>query len=429
MRNRKLFKVVVVSALVLFGGFVAFLGYTYWQTSPSKLYVTNITDRSASISWVSNEATTGVVIVKEGNYMLPLKLTTNGSTRAGFDDRDRARAELEASEQTAENLADGTAATADDVQTDVTIKNYGEYYVHHATITNLKPETEYDFMVGNGWFFHKEKSVVGGSDKFTTFAQLDQLATPNPSYGKVVLPGEGDDYESSTDSVLYMRVDFGGNKVSQVLSSVTAENGSWYIDLGNARDEFGNEVGEVTEDLNEKVWVEGGPNGMVEEFDNPTSLDAPMQILFLETDEVEARAPFDFLAGEVNAECCEAFTCVDADGTTVASYGGDDDFGGGSCETRKTGICPSGSSPVGGAKCGDTSSTPGAPSQPGGSPTAPAGACSSPQSGNCHNKYNTSIQIGSNPYNACTCTFLDSSNPALCGCHYIPSTDTISFQS
>lgn len=357
MKSRKLLKIVSAAALLLLVVTLAFLGYTYWQTKPEKLYVTNVTDRSATISWVSNSATPGVVIVKEGDYMLPIKLLTNGS-KVGYDDRDVTKAELEAAQATAENLAGGESVTADDIVTDLKITNYGNYYVHHSTVTGLTPNTEYGFMVGNGWYFHKEAALLTDSETFTTFEELTELATPNPAYGKVMLPVVGDEAEPSEDTVLYMQVDFGGNKLSQVLSSATAENGSWYIDLGNARDEFGNEVDEITDDLTENVWVEGGPNGMVPEFDNPTSSDAPMEVLFLEKDEIEARAPLGFLAGEVNAVCCESISCVDTNGNVVGTFGSDPNFGGGSCDVRRNAAaCPTGSVATGGGECGGTGSS------------------------------------------------------------------------
>lgn len=397
MKSRRLLKIVSAAALLLLVVTFAFLGYTYWQTKPEKLYVTNVTDRSATISWVSNSATPGVVIVKEGDYMLPIKLLTNGS-RAGYDDRDVTKSELEAAEATAENLVNGESVTADDIVSEVKITNYGKYYVHHSTVTGLTPNTEYGFMVGNGWYFHKEAALLTDSETFTTFEELDELATPNPAYGKVMLPVVGDEAEPSEDTVLYMQVDFGGNKLSQVLSSATAENGSWYIDLGNARDEFGNEVDEITDDLTENVWVEGGPNGMVPEFDNPTSSDAPMEVLFLEEDEVEARAPLGFLAGEVNAW---DYTCPDgevlhanaADEATFVAVHGDQAQQ--AWEQEASGYCSG-------------SAAPGAPSQPAG------GYCSNSSNPTaCVNNYNGYIPLGSN--SGCVCQ-PNSSDITLCGC-------------
>lgn len=397
MKSRRLLKIVSAAALLLLVVTLAFLGYTYWQTKPEKLYVTNVTDRSATISWVSNSATPGVVIVKEGDYMLPIKLLTNGS-RAGYDDRDVTKSELEAAEATAVNLASGESVTADDIVSEVKITNYGKYYVHHSTVTGLTPNTEYGFMVGNGWYFHKEAALLTDSETFTTFEELDELATPNPAYGKVMLPVVGDEAEPSEDTVLYMQVDFGGNKLSQVLSSATAENGSWYIDLGNARDEFGNEVDEITDDLTENVWVEGGPNGMVPEFDNPTSSDAPMEVLFLEENEVEARAPLGFLAGEVNAW---DYTCPDgevlhanaADEATFVAVHGDQAQQ--AWEQEASGYC-------------SDSVAPGAPSQPAG------GYCSSSSNPTaCVNNYNGYIPLGSN--SGCVCQ-PNSPDITLCGC-------------
>lgn len=423
MSSKKLLPIVASVAIILLIAVLGVLGYTYWNTRPSNLYVSNVTDRSATVSWVSSSATPGVVVVKDGNFIMPFKVLASGVDKVGYDDRDRARAELEAAKKTQENLADTEDVTVEDIITDLIVENYGQYYVHHVTVSGLNPETEYSFMVGNGWFFHKE-GVVGTDDKaFKTFAELDELATPSPAYGTVVESGDSDPMDPAKDAVLYMRVDFGNNKYSQLLSSPTAENGTWYIDLSNARDEFGSKLGEITDDLNEKVRVEGGPAGSVAEFDNPASADAPMSVLALEKEEVQSWVPFGSVAGEVNAVCCEAGECVDTNGNTVSSFGGDGNFQGGDCNARNRAACPAGSVAVGGGNCGGSNGNSGSGdsnSNGGNQGQTNSNACGAGSVPSCAGRNIGDVRvISSQPNNSCTCA-LDPGSTSACGCYYIP---------
>jgi hypothetical protein len=296
------------------------LGVTlsFWRTTPSKVYVSNVTSTSASISWVSEKASPGMVIVKEGESSLPFVVGSFYGDKVAYDDRDYSKAELKAAEETLENAAESNGAVyGRDIVTDINVKDMGKYNVHHVTVTNLDPEKEYTFWVGDGKVFRSAKTEFTDSRTFKTFAQQKSIDVPDPSYGVIVENTETG--EVSDDAIVYLYVDFGDDKLSQVLSSPTAENGSWYIDLSNAKDVEGNSIGRIEDGLTEIVRVEAGPMGAIRYYEASSSADAPMETLFIYTGEEsnvessngvldKAAGALSSLASPVLADCQSA--CV-----------------------------------------------------------------------------------------------------------------------
>ncbi len=266
--------------------FVLTLVYSYWVyqsypwSEPYDIRVTNVTGRSATISWVTDEAVSGVVSYSTSDSFLPGVLSRLTGSVA-FDDRDIQK-ELEKKAKEAVNtvISGSDSATYEyDVTSQMTLKDTGAFYVHHVTISNLEPDTSYYFQVGNGLRFISPSEdivdyTVGKGNSFNTFEDLDSIQTPSPSYG-AVLQETG---EVVVDGLVFMEIE---GKNSSPVSTTLSENGTWYIDLSNIRNSTGDAFVRTVEDNDfEKVWIEAGPSGRVS-TSIPMTLDAPAEDIFI----------------------------------------------------------------------------------------------------------------------------------------------------
>lgn len=314
----------------------ASVGYGFYRMSsykPTNIRVTNVTDRSATVSWETESVSHGVVVYSDSDDFLPWILSGNGKKRA-YDDRDVTQAELKAAEEYAEN-PDGEAPTTDSVS----VTEKGDYYVHHVTITGLDPEKTYYFQVGDGAVFVaseeaivKDEFTVADGNSFTTFQELDVLSVPHPAYGSVEAAGGRVD-----DGVLYMLAHYsGGNVKASVLSSSLNSEGRWYVDLSNARTVEGEAVEFDEYADKEIVYVNAGPSGTSDLFEFNMDEDAPaLTIEVSNSGAPESRNPFvsSVLAGQ---NCCydpswKPNGCGDADW----------EIGYNACANHECSICPS----------------------------------------------------------------------------------------
>jgi hypothetical protein len=244
---------------------------------PSDVRVTNMSDRSATISWVTDKPAKGAVIYGEKDSFMPGLLASVGQGIA-YDDRDVAKAVLEGAKELEDDLeARDTAISSSELETDVSVTALDRYYVHHVTVKGLDPEKEYFFMVGDGvrfdsgTFADDEFSLVQ-DNSLITFSELEDLENPNPTYGKVVSGFEGDKVE---DSIIYLRP--GYDTPSAPLSAVTNSEGNWYIDFSNSRSADGETLMSFDEEKDKhSVFVEAGKFGESLPIIEPMYSDAPM---------------------------------------------------------------------------------------------------------------------------------------------------------
>lgn len=288
-------KVLIIVCAVLAVLSVGYSVYSYYSKSwsnPEKVRITNVGSRSATVTWATKERTEGYVIYSESDKFGPWMFSKIGKTYA-YDDRDVVQARLDAAAKESENLEDeGTEVNYTDVDEEIVVERVGEYYVHHVTITDLEPETKYFFMVGNGRRFVSvdvdEDDGGDGDNSVKTFAESEDLPLPNPAYGLVRKEVEEEEFVDMSDAIVYLTAEIPTEyKTSTLMSAVTGDNGSWYIDLSIARD---SESGEIFSGFTEKdgefISVEAGPNGYVEEFGNPARTDTPAnQIVIWEDDD------------------------------------------------------------------------------------------------------------------------------------------------
>lgn len=205
-KNRILLIAGAITALtVLVAG--AVLAYL---SSPVDMRVTNVTDRSFTLSWKSRMPTSGLATVKQGDNWMPVSLLV-GNEDKGFDDRDWAAAEVNIEESA-----------------EVKVEKIGKFYTHHVTVKSLSPETDYTYYLGSNRLFAVKKGL------FTSMPELESLPTPNPAYGTVVDRDGDRDFKRAPDSLVYLYL-MNGEDRSALLSAVANEEGTYYIDLTTAR--------------------------------------------------------------------------------------------------------------------------------------------------------------------------------------------------
>ena len=142
---------ICLFTLVLTLGYAVYRYFTFPYSDPLDARVTNVTSRSATVSWATEEPTQGIVIYGESDSFLPWIFSRGGKSLA-YDDRDVTQARKEAAQRELENYNEAEDSSAEinysDIDEEVVIEEIGEYYVHHVTLRDLDPEKTYYFQVG-----------------------------------------------------------------------------------------------------------------------------------------------------------------------------------------------------------------------------------------------------------------------------------------
>lgn len=150
-------------------------------SQPERVYITNVSDHQATISWVTNKATKGEVL-----------------------------------------LSSASTSYKDDGEKKLKTTDF--YTTHYVTLPDLEPETKYQFQIYQGM----KKAYQG---EFVTGPTLSSLSTPDPVYGKVVL---ANGKVPITGALVYLTVKNKDN-LAATLSTLTNKAGGWSIDLANLR--------------------------------------------------------------------------------------------------------------------------------------------------------------------------------------------------
>lgn len=171
------------AGVILVGNGVDFLPRAAPEFEPKSVQITNVTDRSFSVSWLTDDATVGFIRYGTGS-----SLTTTIA-----DDRDQ--------------LSGDT----------------GSFVAHHVTIRGLSPNTAYSFKVGSGSDVYDNQ---GANYQAKTGPSLATQAESETIYGKVVTqaqtPAEG--------TIVYVTLDGGAS-----LSTLVKSSGSWAVSLSSMR--------------------------------------------------------------------------------------------------------------------------------------------------------------------------------------------------
>lgn len=283
---------------------------------PMNVRVTNITDRSATISWVSEEATKGTVTYGETEGFAPWIFARIGKDVA-YDDRDVHNAEMDAAKEERENIEklEGAEIDYSEVQEDVVVRKVGKYFVHHVTVSGLDPDKDYFFRVGNEVKFSSAQNLEYSdgdevSDKFEmverfqfkTLPDIEDVPSPDPIYGMTYIGPETD--FPADDAMIYVKLRCGLREYPAYLSATTNDTGGWYIDLANAREENGEVLSGLDEDIcQEDFFIDGGAFGYTEVMSNPMTEDAPMgNVHIVDEDEKSSSSTNDRFIQSVSAK-------------------------------------------------------------------------------------------------------------------------------
>lgn len=243
MKLKKILRIVFKIVLLLVGlsviGYVGYLTYMSFSSKPRDVRVSNITDSSFTVSWVTDSPRRGIVYYKEKEGFLPGPLAWIGSGKA-VDDRDLATAQNgcveEFNKKAGEEVGEDFVVSVENFDCeDVDVDNYGEYFTHHVTLKNLNEQKKYHFRVGDTFWYWD-----GQEESASTFAQLEEVKEPIPIFGRIVDTGG----VYTDDSVIYATFKNGReDKESILYSSVTNERGGWYLDGSYIRTDSGELVG------------------------------------------------------------------------------------------------------------------------------------------------------------------------------------------
>lgn len=176
--------VALISGVLLFGqGTGVFAPRATPQTTPKNIRISNVTDKTFTISFHTDEST--VAFIKYGEDEKSLK-------KQASDDRDQLSGVVK------------------------------DYRLHHITVRNLEPGKEYFYVLGTGSSTFDNE---GQAYNITTATKQNQSPPNNQTvYGNVL----GPDGSSVEGAIAYVFGEMG------TLSSLVKSSGSWGISMANA---------------------------------------------------------------------------------------------------------------------------------------------------------------------------------------------------
>jgi hypothetical protein len=183
------------------------------ETTPKSLKITNVTDTSFTVSWVTDSKTPGYL--KYGTS--PSNLSTTVT-----DDRDQISGSV------------------------------GLFMTHHVTIRSLTAQTTYYFKVGTG----TSELYDDNGSPYQTKTGSAITASAKTIYGNIL----SSDSTSTGGSLIYIT----GDTISP-LSTIAQSSGSFVLSLAIARSKDGQSSANITDDTKISILV-------VSPFDNKTSI-------------------------------------------------------------------------------------------------------------------------------------------------------------
>ena len=299
--NKKVLVLLGISILFLILSLYLFIIFIKEKTSVVKdVRVANVTDTSATITWITEDATKGSIIYSDSDKWFPI-INSIGKKRA-YDDRDIEEIEYGKYE----------------------LEKWNEDYIHHVTIRNLKPEMKYYFRISTGFKTVDEKTYY---PSFETGPVIEDLRSPDPVYGLVRIEDPMNIIESS-DVLIYFMVYYENSQTGiteeSAFYSTISNDGSYSFDMNNIRNKFmsklfveqgsGNKYYE-----NLEAYSAGYERGYLQIDSNE---DQPAKTLLLIMSSNETSKLKDNIFGEVYAEETSNVSCNHANdtGNKLAEY-------------------------------------------------------------------------------------------------------------
>lgn len=201
---------IVIGILFFSDGIGVFSPRATPETAPRQIKITNLKDHSFTVTFYTEEETTG--FIKYGTD--PDRLNSQVA-----DDRDQ---------------LSGTVGT---------------YNLHHITLRSLQPENDYYYVLGTG--SNAEFDNQGQPFRTTTLSEPSvPAAEAKTVYGSV----SNEDGNAAEGSIVYVTADGFGD-----LSSLVKATGSWAVSLSQARGETGLNYVDLSDSDLINILVQGVP--------------------------------------------------------------------------------------------------------------------------------------------------------------------------
>jgi len=200
------------------------------EISPKQVRITNVEDKSFSVSWITDVQTTGFVQYgEEGSFSL-----------TSPDDRDQLSGEQ------------------------------GKFWVHHVTVRNLNPKTKYFFKINSGGETFDDN---GQPYQIETAPPIQGIPVSNDiAYGSVVK----EDGSPAGGVVVYVSL-----INTAPLSTLTKSSGAWAIPLNLSRSSDLSSFAAYDKEASvEEIFFQGGPAG-VSSVITVTKNDSPLPLVTL----------------------------------------------------------------------------------------------------------------------------------------------------
>lgn len=196
---------------------------------PREVKITNITDTSFTVSWITAKEVSGFIKIKK-----------EGEERVFADDRDQLSGQI------------------------------GKFTTHYVTVKNLSPSQKYLFWIGSGGKIFDSEGKPFEAATGSTISQPPPSA--DPAYGQV----ETADGQPAEGAIVYLGLP---NVTSQ--STLVKASGNWLITLSLARSSDLSDYGFYDQQTStEEIFVQGGSLGTATAVFT-TKADSPAPTLIL----------------------------------------------------------------------------------------------------------------------------------------------------
>lgn len=191
---------------------VTVIGTVLWQFFQNKkisqglqgVYVTDITDRSAVVSWVTSQPNKTELVYSNEEIKSLLNIF---NSQTEYDRRDL------------EEIG----------EFEYKLNKRGNYYVHSVHLRNLIPQTKYYFAIRNGLFLNSAQYI----NRFSTIKERDEVDTPEVGYGNIY----NQDGNLISDTLVFFELtNREDTNKSQKISYVMDGNTGWTVNLSNLMD-------------------------------------------------------------------------------------------------------------------------------------------------------------------------------------------------
>lgn len=271
----------IVAGITLLGqGTGGFLPRASEDAIPKQVRITNVTDSSFSISFITDAAAPGTLVYGTDRQRQSTQVR---------DDRDQLT---------------GSATP---------------FRTHHITVRNLNPNTQYYLKLGTGGRSLYDNN--GQPFSVRTAARISDQPEARTVYGTVRNEGGN----PAAGSLLFIAVEGGGP-----LSALVQENGSWALSISQVRTTDGSGFVALRDDLPAQVQVQGERSGLTLSLSTTVGQMAPLAPLQFGIDPGAAVAvdetPDEPAQPQSQSQAAQSSIGVPASGLSLSSPARDDEI-------------------------------------------------------------------------------------------------------